>query len=173
MHKWAVRFLIAVALSGVAISTQASDEANKNIEVNWLEPEKFTDLHPSGESRKTFRKRVLRNLEAYFAELAEDLPPQQRLAITVTDIDLAGQVWPTFGAGNDVRIINRTFIPRIEFNYTLTSSGETLHSADVKLKEISFMMRSVGVRTSDPLRYEKSMLKRWFKEAFPKDVAGA
>jgi hypothetical protein len=90
----------------------------------------------------------------------------------VSDLDLAGEVWPASYAGlghsvSDVRIIKNNYIPRINFSYQLVNeSGQVLQQSEVKLKDMSFFDRSSHGFRNDSLRYEKVMLKRWFNKEF-------
>ncbi|MCU7553060.1 DUF3016 domain-containing protein [Alteromonas sp. ASW11-19] len=148
------------------------------VEVTWQEPDSYTDVRPANESRKGFRERVFRGLDKHFARMAKVLPDDNTLAVTVTNLDLAGQVWPSsfvgFGhaTGSDVRVIRRIGIPRIEFSYTLTdSTGAVVKSADVSLKDMGFMDTIASSRYNDQLRYEKHMLQEWFDEEMSAVVA--
>ena len=105
-------------------------------------------------------------------ELSLALPDNQKLLMKVTDLDLAGQVWPASHLGlghgtSDVRIVKNIDIPRINFSYKLLDeSGEVVQQAEVKLKDMSFLDRSHHLFKSESLRYEKNMLQRWFKQEF-------
>ncbi|GGW80340.1 DUF3016 domain-containing protein [Alteromonas halophila] len=140
------------------------------VKVTWQEPDEYRDIDPANQSRGAFRKQVFTNLEEYFNELAQDLPDDAVWDITVTNVDLAGQVWPAsfvgFGStGGEVRLIKSVDIPRIAFSYTLTSgSGEVMKSADVSIKDMGFMDGLTQRNHWDNLRYEKRMLKDWFNE---------
>ena len=141
-----------------------------SVDVTWQDPDKYSDVRPANENRVRFRERTFESLEKYFDKLAEKLPENEKLSITVTNLDLAGQVWPSsfvFGnaTGSDVRIIKRVDIPRMSFSYTLTdASGKALKSADVKLKDMSFMDNPSLIARNEFLGYEKEMLKDWFQE---------
>ncbi|GEA07565.1 hypothetical protein KUL42_23260 [Alteromonas sp. KUL42] len=149
------------------------------VKLVWEEPESYTDVRPSNESRKRFRDRTLEELEAYITELAASLPESQVLSMTVTNVDLAGEVWPSqfvgFGSAgaSDVRIIKRIDIPRMSFSYTLSSEdGQVLLSEqEVKLKDMDFMESNIRRHRTDSLSYEKAMLDDWFADTFPKQVA--
>jgi hypothetical protein len=90
----------------------------------------------------------------------------------VSDLDLAGQVWPASFVGlghgtSDVRVIKNIDIPRMKFSYQLVDeSGQVLQQAEVNLKDMSFQERSNHLFRNEPLRYEKNMLKRWFAQEF-------
>ena len=142
------------------------------VEITWEDPESYADVKPSNESRVRFRERTFKNIEEYFAELAEKLPDDQTLSITVTDLDLAGQVWPSqfVGLGNstgDVRLIKQIDIPRMKFSYTLSdSSGNVIQSDDVNIKDMGFMDSITVHRNHEGLVYEKAMIKDWYDDTF-------
>ena len=95
----------------------------------------------------------------------------------VSDLDLAGQVWPASFVGlghstSDVRVIKNIDIPRMNFSYQLLDeSGQVLQQAEVKLKDMSFLDRGSHFFRNEPLRYEKNMLKRWFEQEFELQLA--
>jgi len=142
------------------------------VEIKWEEPESYSDVKPSNESRTRFRERTFKQLDEYFSELAAQLPEDQTLSISVTNLDLAGQVWPSQfvgmgSSGGDVRVIKRIDIPRMAFSYTLSdSAGNVVQSEDVKIKDMSFMDSVAGPRNRDGLAYEKAMIKAWFDDTF-------
>jgi hypothetical protein len=139
------------------------------VTVEWQEPETYSDIRPGNESKARFQKRTFAELDEYLQKLGEELPEDQSLKIKVTDLDLAGQVWPSsfvgYGGmgGGDIRVIKSIDIPRIQLSYELLDSqGKVLKTADVKVKDLAFMERGSMIRDSDALRYEKRMLKEWF-----------
>ncbi|WP_371194126.1 DUF3016 domain-containing protein [Glaciecola sp. SC05] len=151
--------------------TQQVSEAT-NIKIEFIEPESYTDMRPSNESRSRYHKHVLSSIEEHFAELSENLPDGQTLDIKVTDIDLAGDTRsPRIPVGSfmfDVRVMEDIFFPRIKFNYVLkNAAGEVLQSEDVNLKDMAYLNRAGVVRrNSGSFPYEKFMLQQWFKDTF-------
>ena len=124
MRNVTASWLLVPALmvfSGATLAQKSTAEtAETKVEITWQDPKSYTDVRPSNESRKSFRNRVFKSLDKYFNKLAEALPEGQTLEVTVTDLDLAGQVWPTMRAGAfDIRIIDTVYIPRMEFSYQL------------------------------------------------------
>ena len=164
----------AVGLLAVFAPTQAAE-----VKITWKEPETYSDVKPTNESRKRFRERTLEDLEQHIVELASDLPESQVLSMTVTNVDLAGQVWPSqfvgfgTGGGSDVRIIKRIDIPRMAFSYSLTDAeGQVILSGeDVKLKDMDFMESTIRRNRTESLTYEKAMLNDWFADTFSTQVA--
>lgn len=153
-----------------ASAQDPQSETTTKVSVTWQEPDDYRDIDPANQTRGAFRKSLFKNLENYFNELAEGLPEGATWDITVTDLDLAGQVWPASfigfsTAGSDVRLVKRVDIPRIAFSYTLKdASGAEIKSADVSIKDMGFM-DNIGQRNRwDNFRYEKHMLAEWFEE---------
>ncbi len=171
MLKGSVRILFSVSsLFVVGLLSQTVTAAE--VTVTWESPEDYRDVRPVNQSRSSFREQTFKHLEAYFEELAASLPETHSLNITVTNLDLAGEVWPASfvgmgPAGNDVRLIQDIHIPRMEFSYSLLDAdGQTISGQEVKLKDMGFLMGSSTRRQSDTLAYEKQMIKEWFDEAF-------
>ena len=169
------KLMIALVVSSLGLcSTAALSQAQ--VEINWEHPEKYRDVRPTMESRIKFREHTFEQLHEYIQELAAQLPDDQKLVLNVTDLDLAGQVWPAsfVGFGNstsDVRVVKHVDIPRMSFSYKLLdTAGEVIQEGDVDLKDMSFMDRANRFFTSENLRYEKNMLKSWFKDEFPQLV---
>jgi hypothetical protein len=170
--------LMAVAFGCSLILGVSNAQAKAEVEITWEKPKEYTDVKPTNQSRTRFREGVFKKLDEHFAELAERLPDGQKLSVTVTDLDLAGQVWPSSfvglgsGAGSDVRLVKRIDIPRMEFSYTLTdANGAVIKKDDVKIKDMAFQDSIRGHSSNDTLRYEKNMIKEWFDDEFPKLVA--
>lgn len=150
--------------------------AQAEVEVEWKEPKKYRDIRPANESRAGFQKRVFNQLTEHLQKLAKELPEGQKLSLVVTDVDLAGQVWPGHFVGidtaSDVRLIKRIDIPRMAFSYKLTDSdGTVLKEGEANIKDMAFQDRSHRSFSNDSLRYEKTMLRSWFQDTFPKMLA--
>lgn len=167
-----MKILSGLIISAVTLGFSNQVLAQAKVEIEWDKPEKFRDVRPSNQSRKRFRESTFEDINKYMNELSLVLPNNQKLLMKVSDLDLAGQVWPAshlglgYG-GSDVRIVKNIDIPRINFSYKLLNeSGEVVQQAEVNLKDMSFLDRSHHLFKSESLRYEKSMLQRWFKQEF-------
>lgn len=164
-------FFLATLMTA-AVSQAQTEEAR--VDINWVEPEKFTDVRPSNESRQRFRERTFEDLHQYLEKLMQALPKDQRLVMTVTDLDLAGQVWPGSFVGlnsaSDVRLIKRVDIPRMHFDYKLLDAdGEVIKEGSEELKDMAFQDKHNPLFDSESLRYEKNMLREWFQDTFVKN----
>ncbi len=168
---------LSLVTAAFLLSVSADGFAKATVEVEWKNPTEYRDVKPTSQSRSAFREQTFKKLEEYLSELAEALPDGQTLSMTVTNLDLAGEVWPASFVGlghsaSDVRLIKRLYIPRMEFSYSLKGAdGEVVQSKDVKLKDMSFQDRHNPFFTSETLRYEKNMLKEWFADEFPDLIA--
>lgn len=167
-------FSLSCSVVAVASEQEPSNEIEtpESIKVEWKDAEKFRDVRPANESRKRFRESVLKQLEEHIVAKGNELPEGQLLEITVSDLDLAGQVWPSGfvgigNAGGDVRLIKDVDIPRMELSYLLKDQGgQVLKSETVKIKDMSFMQNSSLRYRNDRLRYEKKMFDDWFRRTF-------
>ncbi|GAA0855315.1 DUF3016 domain-containing protein [Aliiglaciecola litoralis] len=170
---------VSYLITGAALMlVSAQSQAKAEVEVVWENPKEYRDVQPTMQSRAKFREQTFKQLEEYINELAESLPEGQKLSITVTNLDLAGQVWPSSfvglgNSGNEVRVVKQIDIPRMSFSYTLTDAqGAVIQQADeVNLKDMSFQDRHNPFFRSENLRYEKNMLRIWFNDEFPELIA--
>lgn len=172
-----MKILSGLIISAITLGLSSHVLAQSKVEIEWDKPEKYRDVKPSNESRKRFRESTFEQINEYMNELALALPGDKKLLIKVSDLDLAGEVWPASFVGlghstSDVRVIKNIDIPRMNFSYQLLDeSGQLLQQAEVKLKDMSFLDRSSHLFKNEPLRYEKDMLKRWFNEEFESLIA--
>ncbi len=173
------KLYILIALLCVCGLAQAEDakteiiDNNRNferIDVQWVNPKKFTDIRPSNESRARFKKHVFAQLENHFEELSMALPQGQSLEVNVINLDLAGRVEPGTFVGlssgiNDIRILRNIDIPRIKFEYKLMSdNGAVIKNETVNLKDMNYLFHSNHTFVSrEAFGYEKRMLTEWFK----------
>ena len=139
-------------------------------EISWLEPDKYRDINPGEQGRKKFRENVFHNFEKHFAKLANKLPEEQMLKVTVTDVDLAGD---THAEGiSRMRIVKDIYFPRLNFSYQLLdANGAEIIADTVVLKDMNFMMGAHLKYRNEALRYEKQMLDDWFSKTFENNLA--
>lgn len=170
-----LKMLIACGAFAAACHSVADTADTERLSVEWQNPKEFTDMKATNGHRQRFRENTMKELEEYMGELAKELPDGQTLKMVVTDVDLAGRVWPGHFAGmnsaSDVRVVKRIDIPRMNFKYELLdASGEVIKSGETKLKDMGFQDHGVARNDHDSLRYEKRMLKRWFKREFSEQL---
>jgi hypothetical protein len=170
-----IRCALLLGLSAAGALFAAESKPASRVTVVFSHPEKFTDLrdNASDSDNERGRARYLPPIEEYLEQQGESrLAPGQKLTITFTDIDLAGDFEPWRGPQfNDVRIIKEIYIPRLTFSFKLTdANGQVIKEGERKLQDMSFQMRIDGFR-DDPLRYEKGMLGDWLRDEFRPAVA--
>ena len=147
------------ALAGLLML--AAGSASAGATVAFVHPETFTDMPFASWERE----RVMDDLRAHFDKLAAKLPAGQQLKVDVTDVDLAGQTWPTRFGGQDIRIMNGgADWPRIALRYTITApDAQVVKSGEENLSDMAYQQHMTRYGGDDALRYEKRMLDQWFQ----------
>ncbi len=150
--------LLAMAMA-MATQVQAGE-----VKVTWQEPEKYTDIRPGNESKSGFQERMIKEFDQIFADLAKKLPDAYQWDITVTDVDLAGDVRPFYrNTVGDIRIIKDLYWPRMTLTFDLKDEkGKSIASGTENIKDMNFLMRSGLATGNSAFRYEEQMLRDWF-----------
>lgn len=158
--------LVAVAMMAAGMFSMPAWSAD--VQVVWQEPAKYADINPGEEEKDKFEATLFVEFNKIFAGLAQNLPDGDHWEVTITDLDLAGEVrQPTQAGGRLIRSVKATDRPAITFTYKLTDAqGQLVKQDTVDLKDPAFMSRSpklIGLRDK-PFPYEEYMIKRWFEE---------
>ncbi|KKO45516.1 hypothetical protein WG68_10790 [Arsukibacterium ikkense] len=164
---------IALVWSAAAFSTPT---VGAELEVNWQEPEKFTDIRAANDSRSRFQARVMRNFEKFFQEIANELPEGYSWQVTITDVDLAGEVdFFATSTGQPIRVIKEIHSPAIRFNHLLRDQyGEEVVGGEERFRDMGFMSRMSPRGNTPEFEFERVMLQDWFKKQLqPKITAHA
>jgi len=152
--------------AGPAPSTRTIARA----EVNFFEPQKFTDVRDSymGDFTRTsyldsIRNHVLEQAKYY-------VPEGHTLTVTFTDIDMAGDFEPWRGPRfDDIRIVKDIYPPRITLAFRLTDAeGNVVKEGKRDLRDLAFMMKITMAFRDDPVRHEKGLLDDWLRAEFPR-----
>lgn len=145
----------------------APPPAGGNVDVVFFEPKKFTDV----------RDRAMGNYEdtSYLDQLRDHLVAQARpivpvggtLAVTFTDVDMAGDFEPWRGfRWDEIRVVKEIYPPRIQLAFRLTdASGEIVKEGKRDLRGLSLMTKGFA---DDTLRHEKALLDDWLRSEFPR-----
>ncbi|MBR9727581.1 DUF3016 domain-containing protein [Shewanella intestini] len=165
--KLKILMISSVLFSHVAFADEAEKpnpitEAGA-VKIEWQQPDKFRDVKTSNERQSRFEMRLFNTLtENLNKEVQKSLQPNQRLTLQVTNVDLAGDMRPTFGAtSGDLRIIKDLYPPKITFSYQLLEGGKVIIAGDENLRDMTFLTQT-RVRTHKPFQYETLMLNKWF-----------
>jgi hypothetical protein len=161
--------LIVTVLFGSDDATAvAGPEQVSRTAVVFVDPEKFTDARRS--EFKPNSDALLDALAKFMREMGENiLPPDMNLEIRVTDIDLAGNFEPWRGPEFDqVRITNQLYPPRVALEFrVIDARGQVIHKGTRNLIDLDYQLRTY-YPVDDYLRYEKDLLRHWFREEFGK-----
>jgi len=159
--------ILAITLLAMTTMANAAD-----INVTFEQPEKFTDIRPANETRSRFQDKVLQSFEGFFNEFATTLPEGYKWQVTVTDIDLAGDVDYFVGnAGQGLRIIKDIYSPAAQFNHTLVDEqGNEVLSGEVRLRDMGFMHHVNRVGQRKEFEFERRMLEDWFNKSVVSQV---
>jgi hypothetical protein len=167
---WIFASLMGVAAALPMFAAPKTAASDSRIQVEFVNPEKFTDLKADASGGKKGRDSYLDQLKDYLVRQAGgQLPQGQRLSISITNIDMAGDFEPWRGQSlTHVRMVKDLYPPRIDLSFKITDAkGKVLREGSRELKNLSFM-RDASINRQDPLRHEKKLLDDWLR----RDVAG-
>jgi len=155
-HAWTAMF-VAGAFSALA---QAGE-----VRLTWQEPEKYTDIRSTSETRDAFQARVIKDLSAVFSDLAGKLPDGVTWIVTITDLDLAGEIRPMLRRStSDIRLVKDIYWPRMSIRYSLLDAkGQLITEGKEDIKDMNFMFGSAIGSGNSSFQYEERMLRDWFK----------
>ena len=175
-----LRALVLTTLIGFlgpsAVPAQEASTASpaSPVTVIFVRPERFTDVKGSCMGPDDRSGPILDELAGFIRETAlRFMPEGSTLAITVTDVDLAGEfgVPVRFPQWCDARVYRDIYAPRFDLEFWLTdSTGRVVHADTRVLRDSNYLTR-VALPPSDPLRYEKRLLLDWLQSEF--DPRGA
>ncbi|ACB74113.1 DUF3016 domain-containing protein [Opitutus terrae] len=160
---------VFLAVTAAAVLSAADPKTPSRVEVTFTDPEKFTDAADAQRGSDFGREANLQELRQYIERRATRFVPEgQKLSVTITDVDLAGEVepWRT-PRMSDARFVKDIYPPRIELSFRLTdASGAVIKEGTRKLSDLTFMMNLHAVNRDDPRIYEKDLLDRWISSEF-------
>ena len=167
--------LAAVCAPVFPADATTSEKSDARVDVVYVNPEKFTDVKDSQTGMDRDRESYLALIREFLVERGSLYVPEgQKLVITISDIDMAGDFEPWRGPKfDDVRIVKDIYPPRVNLSFKLTdASGAVVKEGEKQLRDLSFQMSATPAFSQDSLRYEKGMLDNWLRSEFPR-VKGA
>ena len=163
-----VRLLATQRLPAVlAVVLMVSAPAAAEFQVQFVEPERYTDAHLNRYDGPD--ERVLRIVEQHLQRLASRcVDASDALHIQVLDIDLAGrQEWGRGSGAYNLRIMSEVTWPRIQVVYTLRRGMGEVIEVRQRISDMNYLWNSAYIRAdSTPLPYERVMLTNWFERTF-------
>jgi hypothetical protein len=148
--------------------------ADGPVDVRWTDPAQFSEIRNSSNRWEAQRGNWVHELARYLRKRASArLPAGERLAVTITDIERAGEFEPWHGArGDSIRYMRDIYPPRIALDFKLVGAdGSVLAHGSRKLSDLGYLQRAIRPTDSDPLRYEKQLIDDWLREEFDKPAA--
>lgn len=131
-------------------------------------PEKLTDFRATCVGMDEWTRGLLADLAQFVrATGARYVPEGGALAITLTEVDMAGEfeTWRRPQACQ-VRVMLDTYGPRIRLEFRLTDrNGKVVSSGQRDLSDSLYLTRTV-LLTTDPLCHEENLLRDWFQREF-------
>lgn len=163
--------LVGVLASSAAMAqadvSEPQDILTKDgmVNITWQQPDSYRDIKAGSDIQSRFDKRLFNALTASLNKQAEQvLKTGQSLELTVTNLDLAGDMRPTFGAtANDLRVVKNIYPPRISFSYKLLSDGKVMVAGTENLSDMNFLG---GIQSGHQkaFHYEAKMLDKWLEQ---------
>jgi hypothetical protein len=136
-----------------------------HVDVAFFEPQKFTDVRSRamGAFDETSYLDQLR--EHLVARAGRYVPAGYALAVTFTDIDMAGDFEPWRGfRWDEIRVVKEIYPPRLQFSFQLKDAdGNAVREGGRDLRGLDFMSRGFA---DDSLRHEKALLDDWLHREF-------
>lgn len=158
MKKLLSAILISLGISGLSQAAQ--------VKVNWQDPDKYTDIRPTNETKDAFRQRVFDALDEVFRDNAKTLPENYLLEINVTNLDLAGDtnvIQPR--NGHDIRLVKDIYWPRMSLQFSLKDdAGTVISEGKANLSDMNFLFTHRVGTSHTGFEYEEKMINNWFKE---------
>jgi hypothetical protein len=166
-----LRFLMLGLLCTGGLPAADKPPVATAVTVVFAHPEKYVDVRENSMDFENERGReeYLPLLQEHLEQrAAKRLRPGEKLSVTFTDIDLAGDFEPWHGVRlQDVRIVKDIYVPRLTFTFVLTdASGQVVSQGERRLIDGAFLM-SASAANLGSLRFEKQMLDDWLRREFP------
>jgi hypothetical protein len=158
----------AVLLAAGGLDAAEAAKPAGPITVTFVAPEKFTDARDRYSDKESNRDFILGRLREYLEKRApERIAPGQKLAVTITDVDLAGDFEPWRGFRfEDIRVLKDVYPPRMTLSFVLTDAdGKVVKQGERKLMDTGYLLSHPGF-SDDDLRYDKGMLDNWLRTEF-------
>jgi len=156
---------LLVTLAAIALPLAAEPL----VQVSFTDPAKFSDLRISRPSTERERFGLTETLRKFIeAEAPRHLPPETRLAVTITDIDMAGELRPAAHGGQpDVRIVKDMFPPRVDLEFRLLRADGTVEREGKRSLRDSMFLTGNNPYDRELLSFEKALLAHWLDREFP------
>jgi hypothetical protein len=162
-NRFTLLFITALAAGSLLTAAETKESP---VTVKFNESEKFTDAasHLGGGTDQHYLDTLAEHLQRV---AAHRLAPGQKLEVTFTDIDLAGDFLPSRAAGADIRVVKDIYIPRQTlFFRLLDADGKVVKEGERRLTDLNFMSNTNLIDRNLPLYYDKALISDWVRREF-------
>lgn len=133
--------------------------------LKWGNLDNFTDVSPGYELKDAFRERLMKEFGLVFSNFSKKLPDGYQLDVTVSDVDLAGDVRPSMSSANHIRFMTTIYWPRMKFHYELRNDkNEVVSAGDEELRDMDYLGRVRIPSGQTSFEYEEKMISDWFRK---------
>jgi hypothetical protein len=165
--------LLLSALAGLAaistvLAVDATAKTDQRTEVIFSHPEKYADVRDAYTGSDQGRDGILAQLESYLVQRAKAYVPQgQKLIVTFTDVDLAGDFEPWRGMeAMDIRVVKDVYPPKFDLEFKLLGPDlKILKEGKRQLRDLAFMSK-LSLNQNDALHFDKALLDDWLQSEF-------
>lgn len=155
-------------VASLCVSALPAFAAQPQAQVRFTDPTKFTDLryttsdneHDTFDLADEFRRYLERRTPAY-------LPADKRLEVTITDVDMAGELRP---APNSIYMLRRQirgiYPPRVDLEFKVVNADGTVERAGRRELRNNAYLYGKYANQRGPLVHEKALIERWLAAEF-------
>lgn len=166
MKKFIPYSIIFTVFATASVFAKDKVETPSNVTISYKDSDKFTDARSSfGFSTDQY---YLDTLSDHLKKVAgKKLAAGQKLEVTVTDVDLAGEFLPIHGGMDQVRIVKDIFTPKIVLTFkVIDATGKVVKEGERHLTDLNFMSNLGIIGRNEPLFYDKALLTDWVNKEF-------
>ena len=156
-----VALLAATVVPGIAA-------AHPSVEVRFADPTHFTDLRYTTSDDERDAARLADYLRIYLERRAPaHLPQGKRLDVTITDVDMAGELRPSSRSIYMLRrVVRGVYPPRVDLEFRLVNADGTVEREGRRELRNSAFLTSRFAQRHTPLAHEEALLERWLRTEF-------
>lgn len=142
--------------------------ADGPVSVSWTDPAQFSEIRRSRNRYEAVRGDWVRKIADYLRkDASKDLSQGERLDVTITNIERAGEYEPGRNGMYTIRYMRDIYPPHIDLRFKLTGvDGTVLAEGTRKLTDPGYLQNSLRLSDTDPLRYEKKLIDDWGRREF-------
>lgn len=153
-----------VALCGLLLPLPSIGQ-EAPVEVQYVHAENFADVGNHRFSDERIRAAYLEQLRGHLVKQAAPLlATGERLSVSVTELDMAGEFEAWRPPSSEARIVKDIYPPRIDLSFRLAAGdGKVIKQGARALRDPAFLT-GANRYPDDPLRYEKALIDRWLEQ---------